>query len=201
MTTAEKAYNNMAISSIEQLEKAVSEKDVETIKKSFDYSKMDGSLEEKITQDYVIENSIAAFGGIGDLKNSKLTAAIMSGQPLCLNTRQGKVLFMHGNPDGSVMTTQGAAHYTSRAFERDIAPYIDGQDRVFLISCYPGSRESSWMVGKTKIINIGDQSRPLTAICKNGFLSVSYISKKYQELVETKLPVLMQKIAVLFGQQ
>lgn len=192
-TLAEVRYDEMADNGVRQLEVAVENEDVEAAMKVFDYSKFDGSQEEKVTQNFVLENPVAAFGGTA-IKNSILMGSVMSGQPLCLNTRQGRVVFMHGNPDGTVLTSQGMAHYTSRAFEKDIAPYIEGQDRIFLISCYPGSRPSSWIVGKTKIVNVGDQLRPLTAVVKYGMLVVSYVSKHYQQVAETKLIGLVTKL-------
>ena len=193
ITAAEKAYDEMADNGVRQLEVAIDKRDVEAALKCFDYSNFDGSKEEKITQDFILQNPVAAFGSVG-VKNSTLMGSVMSGQPLCINTRQGRVVFMHGNPDGSILTSQGVAHYTSRAFEKDLAPYIEGQDRIFLISCYPGSRPASWMIGKTKIVNVGNQLRPLTAVVKNGFLAVSYVSKHYQEIAETKLIELVTKL-------
>lgn len=200
ITAAEKAYNEMADENINALEIAVENHDALGIMRGFDYSRFDGSREETITQDFCAQNPVATFSGAA-IKNSALMGAVMSGQPLCVETNLGRVVFMHGNPDGTVLTSQGVAHYTSRAFEKDLAPYIDGQDHVFLVSCYPGSRPPQWMIGSTKIINLGGQLRPLTAVVKDGKLLVSYISRHYQELAETKLLALMEKIATMFGQR
>lgn len=199
MKETEIAYDALIDAAMEEIDKLIVAGQFDKI----DFSKIgkfNGTPYEKVFQDFIFDNPVATFTGV-KVDNEKIFTDLLSGKTYIIESDQGLIIVTHGMPNGYVVIPDNGGlklvHYCSDEFEETIEQFAEGQDKVYLLSCYPGSRCSCWITKHGIIVNnIGEELRPLTLISRDGELAVNYISRHHQELIENEVPILMQKVAI-----
>lgn len=200
MKETEIAYDNLIDAAMEEIDKLIAAGQFDKI----DFSKIgkfNGTPYEKVFQDFIFDNPVATFTGV-KVDNEKIFTDLLSGKTYTIESDQGLIIVTHGMPNGYVVIPSSEnglklTHCMSGEFDEVIKNFAGERDEVYLLSCYPASRPKVWLTDDgIEVENLGDQMRPLTLITKNDVLAVNYISRHHQEIIETKVPEIIQKVAI-----